>query len=394
MPRDVTLSDLERLVNDIGFERVELTLRQPNIFHALGVERWELSHSNFLAWLLDPAGSHGLGSLVLGKFLRDIFADARTTGRSFFDADLLEKANVEVRREWRHIDLLLLLEHDVVVIENKVDTRDHSGQLSRYRHVVAEAFPERHHHFVYLTPFGTAPLEEGEDELYVRYSYQNLVDILARILAVHGESLPAKVVHYLDDYLTLIRRELLMTDPLNEMAQKIYKAHREALDFLFENRPDPASELYGYFDEAVIAQGFRLGSKNKGYIRFATPELLEVLPRNAEGWPGREAFLCEIDYFWGNRKASVKAVVAPCEPELQAMLLEAAQPLQTQFPKDWRKPIGKKWRTFFLRSHAFDAAEVIKEDPEEIRRQVREIVDRAAPAMRQICEALEAALRK
>jgi hypothetical protein len=35
----------------------------------------------------------------------------------------------------------------------------------------------------------------------------------------------------------------MKNDELNELAIKIYKAHRDALDFIFDNRPDPATEL-------------------------------------------------------------------------------------------------------------------------------------------------------
>lgn len=393
MPDGISIGDLERLVNDISFEKIELTLRQPNIFNALAIERRELSHSNFLSWLLDSDGSHGLGSLVLGKFLRDIFSDNRATTRTFFDADLLDKRTVEVRREWRNIDILLILPDDVIAIENKVDTKDHSGQLSRYRQTIAEAFPDKHKHFVFLTPFGVAPSEEGEDEFYVCYSYQNIVDILNRILEVHGANLPPKVMHYLDDYLTLIRRELLMTDPLNEMATKIYLAHREAIDFLFENRPDPSSELYGYFEEALHKEGFKIGSKNKGYIRFVTPELMDCMPRSTEGWPDREVFLFEIEYFWSDKKAYVKAVIAPGETELQQRILAAARTLQDRYPKEWKEPSGKKWRTFFSKNFPLVASDLIKEGPDEIRKKVREIVEKVAPTARLICEAIEAEIR-
>lgn len=55
----------KRLLNDLDFDRLDLELRTPNIFQILNIARAEIRHSNFLAWLLDPNGTHGLGRLFL-----------------------------------------------------------------------------------------------------------------------------------------------------------------------------------------------------------------------------------------------------------------------------------------------------------------------------------------
>ena len=107
--QELTLMQLANLVKDIEFERMELALSELNSFHALGIGHHELSHSNFLAWLLDPAEGHGLGPLVLRKLLRDIFADDRSDSRSLIDADLLDIRDVEIRREWKKIDIVIIL---------------------------------------------------------------------------------------------------------------------------------------------------------------------------------------------------------------------------------------------------------------------------------------------
>jgi hypothetical protein len=52
--------DLANLLNDPAFEELKLRLERPNVFEVLGIARREVRHSNFLGWLLDPAGSHGL----------------------------------------------------------------------------------------------------------------------------------------------------------------------------------------------------------------------------------------------------------------------------------------------------------------------------------------------
>jgi len=45
---------LASLINDFEFEQIELSLKEPNIFKALSIERKEIRHSNFLAYILNP----------------------------------------------------------------------------------------------------------------------------------------------------------------------------------------------------------------------------------------------------------------------------------------------------------------------------------------------------
>lgn len=48
---------LAAAITDPDFEKLELAMREPDIFRALAIERQEIRHSNFFAFLLDPAGS-------------------------------------------------------------------------------------------------------------------------------------------------------------------------------------------------------------------------------------------------------------------------------------------------------------------------------------------------
>lgn len=385
------LRRLENLVKDIEFEKLELSQREPNIFNALSIGHHELSHSNFLAWLFDPKEGHGLGSLVLRRFLREVFSDDKSDSRGFIDADLMDVRNVEIRREWRNIDILIVLPEDVVVVENKVDTRDHSRQLSKYRQIVGDAFKNRKKHFVYLTPEGSSPQEEGEDEYYIDYSYHKIVEILERILEVYSENMPEKSISYIGDYTAMIRRNLLMNESINKKAMEIYRAHKEAIDFIIENRPDPASELLPYFEKAVTDAGLSIGSPNKGFIRFATPELMRLMPKGSEGWPNREPFLFEVDYYWSDRWATAKAIISPGAGEYSQRLLEAAKTIKGSI-KDWREPTGKQWLTFWVHRAPFVASEMIAEEPEEIQKRASKIIEDIKPAVVLICEAVAKAL--
>lgn len=365
-----------QLITDHNFEKLELSLREPNIFRALSIERKELRHSNFIAYILDPRENHGLKDIVLRKLLRDLFSESKSPERTIFDADCLDLNNIEIRREWRNIDILIILKDDVVVIENKVDTVDHSNQLRRYRKIAEESFLTKKRHYVYLTPFGNDPQDTESRSCYINYSYVQIADIIDSILKLYNNSISMKVSFYLSDYLTTIKRELLMNDTLNELALKVYNAHKEAFEFIFENRPDPASLLYRFFEEEVTAAGFSIGSRNKGYVRFTTKELEAMLPKGGEGWPNKEVFLFEIEYYWTDKTADFNAVISPCDEAIRDAIHEAAK--KSAY---YKAPAGKKWLVLHKRKYPFIASEMINEDDDEIRKKIRHIIQEIKPVV-------------
>lgn len=349
------------LINDIDFDKLELGLKTPNIFQILSVARTEIRHSNFLGWLLDPNGNHGLGKLFLIKFLRGISTSDIATELDEFDIEELNFNNVEIRREWKNIDLLLIFDTLVICIENKIDSKDHSNQLAKYREIVYENFKERKKVFVYLTPTGEVPTTQAELEYYALYSYQEIIEQSERILKIHGNSLNSGVSHYISDYLRTIKRELMKNDELNELADKIYKNHRELIDFVFEHKSDISSELYPVFVNKIVESGWIMGSKNKGYARFLTPKLYEIIPNQGQGWPEKENFLFEIDFYWIKKKAVFKTVISPSSPEIQDIFKKAMTNIEGH-----KKPRGNKWLVHFIHTWKFDTEDLIGVSENEV----------------------------
>src|SRR5713226_8947641 len=72
-----------------------------NIFDALRITDNEIRHSNFLAFLLDPAESHGQGQLFLKAILMDLLKKAQPEARplSPIHLDGADLRGVEVKRE-------------------------------------------------------------------------------------------------------------------------------------------------------------------------------------------------------------------------------------------------------------------------------------------------------
>ena len=90
---DERLKELySNLLNDVDFDKLDLGLKNPNIFSILRISKNEIRHSNFLCWLLDPNQSHGLGDIFLKRFLREVFSSDRF--------EQVSQVDVEGLNEW------------------------------------------------------------------------------------------------------------------------------------------------------------------------------------------------------------------------------------------------------------------------------------------------------
>ena len=384
---DITESVIRKkykeLLNDLDFDKIELELRTPNIFHILNISRAEIRHSSFLAWLLDPNETHGLGKLLLTKFLRELATSEIANDFNEFEIGKLNFNNVELRREWRNIDLLIIFDTHVICIENKVDSQDHSNQLSRYREIVNETFENHKKIFVYLTPTGEQPTSKEEVKYYTVYSHENISNQIERILEIHGKSLNLGVYHYISDYLTILKRELMENDKVNELAANIYKNHKEIFDFVFEHKPDMASDLNSVFEKKIKDTGWEIGSKNKGYVRFLTKALDPIIPRKGQGWTKKECFLFEIDFYSSKKKAAFKTVISPSETAIQEIFCKALENIEGH-----KKPSGRQWLTHFQKDWEFNTEKMTEVNETE----VLKALDSAWSEITEIVNKVEAAL--
>ena len=111
-----------------------------NVFEAIGHTHAEERHSNFLGFLLDPQESHGLGDRFLREFIlrtvKSVPRDERTV--DLVEIYLSELSSTLILREHRNIDIFAINDEEkfVVVIENKIRSKEHSNQLQRYRQYV------------------------------------------------------------------------------------------------------------------------------------------------------------------------------------------------------------------------------------------------------------------
>ena len=278
---------LERFVleND-DLAELEAEVGRFNVFDALGVVYQEIRHSNFLGWLLDPASSHGQGALFLRPVLMDLLRATPVSQKplSAVDLDGAELRGVTVRREWKHIDVLIDVEDPplVVAIENKIRAGEHSNQLERYREVVGREFGDKPSLFVFLTREG----DEPSDEAWVPYDYGSLQRSLERTLRVHGDAVGDEVKVFLGHYLSVLRSRFMDDEKIDALVERIYRQHRVALDLIFDRKGDPRKRVAAAFAELLRSDGDFWLVHESGYgCMFMPREWEDIVPAGSKHSP-------------------------------------------------------------------------------------------------------------
>ena len=359
----MTKSDIElkykSLLEDRDFEELEFLLKQPNIFQALGIEKYELRHSSFLAWLLDPIGSHNLGAIFLNRFLREILMDPRSKELSIIDLPDFQLEKATVKREWKNIDILIELPEILVVIENKIQSSEHSDQLSIYKKRIEGLFLRKKIIFVYLTPFGFA---SSLNETYINLSYESITSILFDIVNNLKGSINPSTFIYITDYINTVKKTIMENSEINVLARKIYLNHRELMEEIIANKPDEASEFKQILEKKIEEKGWILRSTNRGYVRFLTPKLNNIIPMGyGKGWPLKEAFLFEICFLYtGKNQVRVYATIDASDSEAAVILKPIFDEIEGKTNK------STLWLSYKNHYHKVDFSSLVRNETKEI----------------------------
>ena len=204
-----------------------------NVFRALKIENMEIRHSNVLGWLLDPSESHGLGDIILRRVLSNtlLLSDKTIDHISPAQVELMDFYDIEVRREWKNIDLLVIdrINKIVILIENKIHAGESKGQLAKYKKAVNEEFASYSIVPIFLTLTGYENNDNEADD-YIAYSYVELLSVLEKIFNQRQFQLAEPVAVFIKHYMETLRRLTMQDDSMIELCKTIYRKHREAID--------------------------------------------------------------------------------------------------------------------------------------------------------------------
>lgn len=306
----VTKREFDNLAREFpGFEK---DIEPINIFRILKLDHREIRHSNFLGWLLQPAESHGLGSVFLRGLLTRICREARKRDElKLIQNALAGSPVVEVVREWgtgddRFLDLLLRVRRSrnqdlVIAIENKLGAKQGDGQLKAYREAVSRAFPkEAKRLYIFLSKRDQAP----HDRNWLRADYKQ---VRAELREAHSQkkATVGKQAELINQYLEILEDEDMNEKSNRTKAQEFYSKHRRAIDVLIKYKPgyelNLTDELKAQVADHAEAAKVKMMTCEKHYVRFLPKALDTAINRRGTAWgdTGSAHVLCEIEFHEG-----------------------------------------------------------------------------------------------
>lgn len=233
--------ELKALIDSTEFKRYHKELQAAgfNPFDVLQVADREIRHSNVLAWLLRPGGTHGIG----GRFLRALVEhltlrrDVRSLSRLKLPLGFDDEDNVEVRREDYHegvyadITVGFKAERLLLIIENKVgpSSRDAELQLEHYQKAFGKKYKDRYDPpvpGVLLTTSNASEAGEAKGT-FIHVSWNDVGGIIRSLLNDRENFTDDHVRAFVERYLDVIEEKLVWAG--SSLAERLLKEHEAVL---------------------------------------------------------------------------------------------------------------------------------------------------------------------
>jgi len=325
------------------------------IFEAIGMQKQELRHSTFLAFLLDPQQPHGLGDDFLKKLLQRALLKTTSVVAPVkaIDLHLMDLNATVVEREWNNIDIFLLNEGTkqgneeanlAVIIENKVETGEHDNQLDRYFQIVQRQYPACKILALYLTVDGSLPSHSS----YLPLSYEDVASTVEAMTVSRETVLGPDVFTLMQHYVQMLRRNLVSDAELESLCRRIYAKHRRAIELIFKHIPNQPLLLMEFCQSFLDGDTrLKIHQKSRNYVAFIPVEwdvpALNFAPPNSYG-----VFQIYIRYF---EKSGLLLYLSirPGRKETRERLYEMAKTRPDLFPNLNRKLTPKYYRLFSKR---------------------------------------------
>jgi len=285
---DNTEAELKELMLDDDFTSLQnLANEEVNLMDILRVSHKELQHSNFLAWFFNPTASHNLGDFALKEFIKIYFKEnqfqnlGNTTGLSVFDFVLLDFDDLEIRREYKNIDLIFLSQKNgfCIVIENKIKSSESRGQLEKYRKLIESEYPDfKHKIYIYLS-LEDQQISESEQDYYVQLNYGHVIKLIEQVISSQRLKLADKTRFVFEQYLQTLKSMLNTNEEIEKVAQQLYKKYKSGFDLVIKYAvPNEGSEVWNKIQNLILSEtAIRPFRSSKTYIRFQPNYLYDNL---------------------------------------------------------------------------------------------------------------------
>ena len=245
--------------------------KQMDAIDIISPRLWEYEefHSRIFSWLLDPSSHHRKAEHFIAALLNATKAPPRMLASDWSAAQVSQEWENVVDGQWGYLDILILNKEykNLIAIENKTFSQEHSNQLTRYRCALAQAFPDFTRHHIFLSPTGVSPYRERDQKHWQPASYSIIHEAIQQVLKTGIADPEANSL--LQIYATTIRRNIMPDTSLERQARRIYLEHKEALDLIFAAKPNFINETRPMLKEAVAKHCFwKLDREYANYVYF------------------------------------------------------------------------------------------------------------------------------
>ena len=268
-----SFADLSRAIAEERGQLDALDLIEPRAWAA------EELHSRIISWLLEPSAHHRQSGHFIAALLNATMAPPQLLAADWGAAEVRQEWENVVDGQWGYLDILILDQHhqNLVAIENKTFSQEHSNQLTRYRRALAEEYPDFTRHYILLSPAGVSPYLEQDQEHWRPASYFVIHDAIQEILETGVADPDAKAL--LQIYATTVRRNVMPETNVDQQARRIFLEHWEAIERIWANRPDWVADTKPMLRRRSPSthSGYWI-LRNPGTSAFAPPTGMNFLP--------------------------------------------------------------------------------------------------------------------
>ena len=234
--------ELKNLIQSNEFQSYHKKCREPprfNPFSVLQYSDYEIRHSNVLAWMLRPKGTHGLGDVFLLRFIEHLNAEANESGIEPISIPArLDEEDVSVERELDYVDITIRFRTAglLIAIENKTEgfAPEHYAQVKTYEKRLREKYSHQYRSIrsVLLT---TSQKGDSREREAVHVSWFAIHKIITDICR-ECEFGNTEVRTFLSYYLGVIERIIPQAKADWDVIAKLLGNHRHVLARLSDQR--------------------------------------------------------------------------------------------------------------------------------------------------------------
>ena len=155
---------------------------KPNLFK---FATSELSNDAILCWMLEWGNYRNSALYQLSNDLVNAFMGKNRSN--------INIESIRITRQYKHIDILLEINDKyIIVIEDKIDTTEHSNQLQTYKKVIGEDFKyisDNNKFFIYVKIGDESSYKQIESKGYKVIRRKDILDVLEKYKDVENDIL-------------------------------------------------------------------------------------------------------------------------------------------------------------------------------------------------------------